>query len=295
MLAAQPVNAQNRLTLQTLQVGDSDDARQSGFYLKYRRALSRESYLGAGAGTHDFSDDSGSRRFNVLTAEYRQVLSGPFAFRAEAAQYFSSSWSPFTGNGSLIVTPGERWRIEAMIGLDLVDTYTAIELENQFTTIGLSADYRFHRDWTLVGFIFRQDFKDDNVRRGLLGRLVWEIGYLDWLRAELNLRRIGSDIRGVGYFSPDKLTEGFVQLTASKVMFDENAVFSALLGLGLQSIDDTDPRTLFLGELRGRGWFTDKWGMTARLGARNTGDTNFATGGEEYLYWYAKLELIYAW
>jgi hypothetical protein len=78
-------------------------------------------------------------------------------------------------------------------------------------------------------------------------------------------------------------------------MFDENAVFSALLGLGLQSIDDADSRTLFLGELRGRGWFTDKWGMTGRMGARNTSDTNFTTGSEEYLYWYAKLELIYAW
>ena len=295
MLIAPAATAQNRLMLQTHQVGDSDNARQSGFYLKYRRTLSQTDYAGAGIGTHDFYDNIGDQRFTVLTAEYHRRLPGSTAFVGNVAQYLSSSWSPFTGNAALIFTPGEKWRIEAMAGYDIVDTYTSIELKNQFSTLGLSSDYRFHQDWMIVAYIFRQDFKDDNVRQGIRGRLIWETGNVGWLRTELNFRYYGCAFRGIGYFSPDDLTEGFLQATAFKTMFDENAVFTALLGLGLQGIDDADLTGLFLGELRGRGWFTQQWGMTGRIGARNTGDTNFAASTDGYIYWYGNLELIYAW
>jgi len=295
LIAPEARAEQNRLTLETMQVSDSDDARQSSYYLKYRRSFSRTTWAGVGLGTRDFSDDFGDQRFTALTAEYQQPLPASLAFRGAATQHLSSEWSPFSGYGTLVYTPGPKWYVEASAGYDFVDTYTAIRLETQFTTFGISADCRFHEDWTAVGYVYRQDFTDDNVRQGVLARLVWEMNAIEWLRSEVSFRHVGSDQRGVGYFSPDSLTEALAVLTASRAFFNDNAALGLKAGAGWQGIDSEFNQVLYLAELSGRGWFTDHWGLRGSAGFRNTGEVAIAQSSDGYFWGYADLGLIYSW
>ncbi|UCF89067.1 MAG: hypothetical protein JSV70_02115 [bacterium] len=251
------------------------------------------SWIGFKAGLLILSDPLGRERFNTLELGYR---SRPFegAGLDLKTKKLWGDWSPWLYSGNLHYRPDDRWYLEVFGERSIVDTVTSVRLEYLIDTYGLSADYKINQEFTLVGALFTQDITDGNNRFGKVGRVIYVPRGQDHMNFQLKMRMIDSDFNGTGYFSPEKLTEYYFLFQAARPFADDNWVFKALLGPGIQMIDGhngtDDTKPAFLAEGRIKGWFTQEFGMEGRLGYTTAQSTG---GGERYIY--GEMNLVHTW
>lgn len=288
----------HRLTVESNLSRDSDDARHKASYLKYRHYLPDSKsnfYWGVGLGNRSIDDNNGHHKFDAATAEIRLPLSSLVTYRLSGSKLQSKEWSPWTADTALIIQPNDRSYTELFAERDIVDTITAISRKNRVATYGISSDYRFTDEFTLVGAAFRQTFDDGNVRDGRVVRLLFEISRYDWIIAELRRKQLEADFNGIGYFSPETQREDLALITLRNTFFSNNMVASLQFGGGKQTINGDIRQALYLVESKFRGWLSQSIGYDNTLGCKNTGDISFGASNDDYRYCYAKLSLHYNW
>lgn len=275
---------------------DSDDADMYGVYLGYRYPLGRPrsgSGIGARAGHLTFKDPNGKERFRVLEVSHvSEPMKG--SHLDLTGKWLSGDWSPWLYSGNFSYRPGDRWYIELFSERGVVDSVTSIQMEYLMDTNGFSVDYGLSDEFTLVGALFAQDITDGNRRIGTVGRVVYTPRARDWLNLQVKARLVDSEFNGIGYFSPELLSEYYFLIGAARPFADDNWVVRGLIGPGLQVIDQhngsSETKPAFLVEGKLKGWFTPEFGMNGRLGYTNAQKTG---GSDRYLY--GEVNLVHMW
>lgn len=290
---AAPV-AHDEAVAETSLSADSDGLHErtaDAGYIRALPALSPKATLGLRGGYWLLDSPSDRIEFGTLRLDHQSRL-GPVDVALQGSQLFSDGWSPTLGNADFDIHLTPRLSVDLGGDSSLVDTVIAARRHTRFNTGNLSADYRLLDSVTLVGGVLEQWFSDGNHRFGRLGRVIWSPSWLEGFNAQLRVRRIDSEFRGIGYFSPDRLEEAEGLLQYGHALPGGHFVLTGMVGGGVQRVDRGSTSALYQGELRTRGWFTDHWGMEAKAGCANTGglQVQAATGG--YRYCYGNFDLI---
>lgn len=277
---------------------DTDGQDQQSFHAGYRRPLEppgRNTHWTAWAGYRQLHSALGHERFGSLRAEAEAPLNKATHLRARINPLLGKAWSPVLGNIVAGWTPGEQWHFELSGERDLVDTVQAVREENLVDTLALSGDYRFWGPLTLILSGFIQDFRDGNERAGRAVRLDYASERWPGLGVQLRGRRIDSEQRGVGYFSPRRLEEYDVQARYSLPLFDDRWNLGLRASIGEQHIDGTRSATIYAAEITGRGWFSDHYGLEGRAGCSNTGGLSGDSAEGDYRYCSAVVTFVASW
>ncbi|MDI3260918.1 MAG: hypothetical protein QJR02_14620 [Sinobacteraceae bacterium] len=289
-----PALAADRIVADGAFSADSDGLRERSADLGYVHplpSLGRQASLGVRAGYWLLADNSDRIEFGTLKLD-GQGRSGALDWRARVQQFASNGWSPSAGGFGFDYHAGSRWTVSTSGDFDLVDTVVAARRHTRFNTWVLSTDYAATPELTLVGGVIGQWFSDGNHRLGGLAHVVYSPTALPGFTAQLRVRRIDSEFRGLGYFSPDRLEEALALLQYGHAVFGDRFVLTLVGGGGAQRVDGRDTAALYQGELRGRGWFNDHLGLEGRLGCTNTGGINVQAASGGYRYCYGNLTLI---
>jgi len=291
--AAAPV-AHDQAVIETSLSSDSDGLHERSADAGYIHALpsiSPKATLGLRGGYWLLDSPSDRIEFATLRLDHQSRL-GPVDVALQGSQLFSDGWSPTLGNADFDAHLTQRLSIDVGGDSSLVDTVIAARRHTRFNTGNVSVDYRVLDSVTVVGGVLEQWFSDGNHRFGRLGRVIWSPSWLEGFNAQLKVRRIDSEFRGVGYFSPDRLEEAEGLLQYGHALPGGHFVLTGVVGGGVQRVDRGSTSALYQGELRTRGWFTDHFGLEAKAGCTNTGglQVQAATGG--YRYCYGNLALI---
>jgi hypothetical protein len=296
-LLATAAVAGDRLLLDTLGTEDSDGLRQHVEYVGLRHALpaqGRDAHVDLRAGYwHLAAPGDLQEDFTVLRLDHERAF-GAVATTLRLQQLVSEDWSPTLGGlgASWQATP--RWSLAAGADADIVDTALAAQHEIRVDTYNLSGDYRIGAAFTLAGSLLQQDFSDGNRREGGRLRIAYAPPMLEGFNAQLRLRRLDGDFRGIGYFSPDRFEDVMLQLQYGHALPGGRFNLTGIAGGGGQRIDGGATTSVFLAELRTRGWFTDQLGLEGKAGCSNSGDLNVRAASGGYRYCYANVTLLRA-
>lgn len=276
---------------------DSDGQEEQSAYVGWRRKLETAvpSQLGLRGGYRHFSDEQRSEHFEALRLDYALQPAPDLDARLHLDQFTSDHWSPTVGGAVLSWRPGPLWYWEASAERDIIDNAASAERELSLDSYALSTDYRLAAALTLVAGGLYQDISDDNRRKGGLLRLIYEPQGLPGFSLQLRGRRVLSEFRGQGYFSPDRLEEVLALAQLSRALPGDHWVLTGSAGGGVQRVDRGDATALFRVELAARGWFSDHLGLTAKTGCSNAGGLGNGSADQGYRYCHADLSLIWAW
>lgn len=292
-LAGAPDRA--RLDLQTSE--DSDRAHQQAYLAELLGPLpfgGAQAQWAVGGGYRLIDDAVGREAFTRARASVALEPSEHTRLQARTELLDGDDWSPVLGGASLGRRFSSHWSGEVSVDRELVDTVTAVRARNLVTTWAGSLDYAWSPSWTIVVAANVQDLRDSNERHGRSLRLVWAPPQAEW-NLQLRLRRIDSEFRGAGYFSPRRLEDALFTGIVHRPLAGDRYLLSLRAGAGAQRIDRGDDEALYLAEVRGRGWFTDHYGFEARATCSNSGGFNTGPAGDGYRYCEALLSLIAAW
>lgn len=291
-----------RLVNENLFIQDSEDADQQAHYLGvivHPRVFERPDKLGFWYGRWQFDDPVGSEAFDAYRLTYEMELPEFSTLSLRLARLNGDDWSPWLGGATLAHAPNDRWRFEAGIERELIDSVPGIRQELTSDTITLSADWNFAPHWTLVGALLHVSVDDGNDRDGGVLRLIYSVPAVEGLTLQTRSRVIHSDFDGIGYFSPPELEEHLLLLGYTRSFLEGRWSVSALLGPGTQRFeDDFGDRTrndLYSGELKLRGWFNDRLGLEGRAYCANSGGPNSGTPDDRYRYCSLLFSLIRSW
>lgn len=293
---AQAAPAGDRFVLDSAGSEDSDGLRQHSLYAGAVRALpalGAAADVGIRAGYWQLEGAGDRVEFTALRVDHRRSL-GPVVVDAGLHPLFGRDWSPLLAhlNASIELAPVT---VAAGVDRELVDTVIAARREITLDTWHLVADYAAGAEWTLVGGGLLQDFSDGNQRRGGLFKLIYSPARVEGLSAQLRLRRLDGERRGIGYFSPDRFEEGLLLLQYGHALPGDRFVLTGQAGGGQQRVDGRDDNPVFVAELRARGWFTDTLGLEGRTGCSNTGELVTGPAASGYRYCHVHLRLMRPW
>lgn len=287
----------DRARIELLVSEDSDRARQQAYAADLLGALpfgGAQAQWSVGGGYRRLDDPTGRESFARARGSVALAPAEHTRLQARAELLDGSDWSPVLGGASLGQRFSSRWAGELSADRELVDTVTAIRARNLVTTWAGSLDYMLSPSWTVIAAANTQDLRDGNERDGRSLRIAWAPPQTDW-NLQLRLRRIDSAFRGDGYFSPRRLQDALFTGAYHYPVADERYLLSLRAGAGAQRIDRNDSETLYLAELRGRGWFSEQYGFEARATCSNSGGFNADPAGNGYRYCEAVLSLIADW
>jgi hypothetical protein len=272
---------------------DSDDADLYGLYLGYSHPFEdslTHSRIGFRVGLLTLTDPIDTERFKVLELSHRSEPADRVRLDLKGKWFNGADWSPLLYSGNASHRPSDKWYIELFIERGIVDSVTSVQLEYLIDTYGFSLDYAVNDEFTLVGALFSQDVSDGNDRIGKVGRIVFTPHMHDWLSLQVKTRIIDSRFDGIGYFSPDTLTEYFFLVGLARPFAEDDWVIRGLIGPGRQKIEEHDgsseSKPAFLTEIKLKGWFTQEFGLDARLGYTTAQSTG---GSSRYLYGHVNL------
>lgn len=298
LLLATAVHAETaRVFLDTQLTGDSDDAHQNTYLTGYRQTPANSDGSAAweaAAGLRILEAPAGRESFRALRGSLQSQLGG-IETRLTLNPLFGDNWSPVLGALTLNRKFGEDWYLEAAAERELVDTVIAVRARNLINSYSLSADYRLAHEWTLIGVALLQTLSDDNSRRGGQLKLSYSPDRFEGLTLQLRGKRLDSDFRGIGYFSPLQLEEYTALLRYSRPVWNERFRFSTQLAAGVQRVDAVETKPIYSGEAAVRGFLTEHWGVESKLGAANTGGLDASAADGAYHYLYGGINLFYAW
>lgn len=269
---------------------DSDDAEKVGYYTGYDHSFFGGSRAGFRVGFQELSDNVGAERFKVLELTHSLGPADPTSLSLRLRMLKGDDWSPLLASGNVTLKPGPRWYLEISGEREIVDTVSAVRLHYLLDSYGFSADYAVSEEITLVGALFDQDISDGNKRFGGIGRIVYTPQSHDWLNLQVKTRLLKSDMDGIGYFSPETLTELFFLFGAARTFAGDNWVVRVLTGPGVQWIDEhgggKEKKPAFLMEVKLKGWFSQEFGLDGRIGYTTAQADN---GSDRYLYGHVNL------
>jgi hypothetical protein len=287
--------AGDRVVLEVAGSEDSDGLRQHAELAGYLHALpeqGKKAHVGVRAGYWQLAAPGGLQEdFSVLRLDHERRL-GPVDLALGVKQLASDDWSPTLGSAHATWQATPRWSLAAGIATDIVDTALAARRETRFDTVDISSDYRIGDAFTVIGGLLHQDFSDGNEREGGLLRLVYAPPRIEGFNTQLRWRRNDGDLRGIGYFSPDRFEEAMLQLQYGRALPGGRFVLTGVAGAGGQQVDRGETTSTFLAELRARGWFSDRFGLEGKGGCSNSGDIGVRAAGGSYRYCYVNLALI---
>lgn len=296
-LAASLAQAGDRLVLDLMAAEDSDGLRQHSLYagaVKAWPALGKDASTGLRAGYWQLEGPLDRIDFTGLRVDHRQAL-GSGQLGLGLHQLVGDDWSPTLGYGNAVVRPLATLALDVGVDRELVDTVIAARRETTLDAWHVVADWTITPQWVLVAGPQRQDFSDGNRRQGGLLRLVWSPAALEGFNAQLRLRRLDGDFRGIGYFSPDRFEEGLLQLQYGRAVAGGRLVLTGVAGAGAQRVDATATDDVFLAELRARGWLSEGFGLEGKAGCTNTGELVASAAGGGYRYCQLNLTLMRPW
>lgn len=294
---AAPAGAPDRVRVDVHASGDSDDARQQAYAVNLLRPMpfgGAQAQWGIGAGYRHLDDPIGRESFTRARGQLAFAPAAHTQVDARVEALDGDDWSPTIGGISLRQRLSSRWSGEVSAERELVDTVTAVRARNLVTTWAGSVDYEASTAWTIVAAANTQDLRDGNARNARLLRVVYAPPQTAW-NLQLRMRRIDSDFRGQGYFSPPRLEDALFTGNYHRPLSGDRYLLSLRAGAGAQRIDRGDDEALYLAEVRGRGWFNDHYGFEARATCSNSGGFNTGPAGDGYRYCEALLSLIAAW
>ena len=294
LLVFAPVNAD--LTGGMEFSNDSDDADLYGIYMGYRHPFENSrhsSIIGFRIGRLTLTDPIGTERFKVLELSHQSepVEGARLDFKG---RWLNGDWSPLLYSGNLGYGPSDKWYIEMFGEREIVDSVTSVRLEYLIDTYGFSTDYAVTSELTLVGALFSQRVSDGNDRIGKIGRIIYTPRAHDWLNLQVKARIVDSEFDGIGYFSPDTLTEYYFLIGSARSFAGDDWVIRGLAGPGLQKIDEhggeSEKKSAILMEVKLKGWFTQNFGFDGRVGYTTAQKTS---GSDQYLY--GHLNFVHTW
>lgn len=271
---------------------DSDDADMYGVYTGYSYPFENSrsrSKIGFRVGLLTLTDPIGTERFKILELNHRSEPVERAHLNLEG-RWLDGDWSPLLYSGNFSFKPNNRWYIEVFGEREIVDSVTSVRLEYLIDTYGFSIDYAVTSEFTLVGALFDQNVSDGNERNGKIGRIVYTPRTHDWLNLQVKARIINNSFDGIGYFSPDTLSEYFFLIGAARTFAGDDWVIRGLAGPGLQKIDEhgggSEEKPALLMEVKLKGWFTQEFGLDGRLGYTTAQKTS---GSDRYFYGHVNL------
>lgn len=289
--------AADRMVLDLMASEDSDGLRQHSLYagvVKAWPALGKEAGTGLRAGYWQLEGAGDRVDFAGLRVDHRQALGdGQLAFGLH--QLAGDDWSPTLGYGSVVVKPLPALALDVGVDRELVDTVIAARRETTLDVLHAVVDWSITPEWVLVAGPLRQDFSDGNRREGGLLKVVWAPAAAEGFNAQLRLRRLDGEFRGIGYFSPDRFEEGLLQLQYGRAVAGGRLVLTGVAGAGGQRVDGAGTDAVFLAEVRLRGWLTDHFGLEGKAGCTNTGDVVASPAGNGYRWCQLNLSLMRPW
>ena len=267
---------------------DSDDADLYGIYMGYRHPFQNSrsrSKIGFRAGLLTLKDPIGTERFKVLELSHQSDPAEHAHLDLKIGLLDGDDWSPSLYSGNFAYKPSDKWYIEMFGERGIIDSVTSVRLEYLIDTRGFSIDYAVTSELTLVGALFKQGISDGNDRIGKVGRVVYTPSAYDWLNLQLKTRLLDSDFDGIGYFSPATLSEYFFLIGLAQPFAGDDWIVRGLAGPGLQKIEEhgggDENKPAILMEVKLKGWFTQEFGLDARLGYTTAQKTS---GSDRYLY-----------
>lgn len=272
---------------------DSDHAKQWRSQLGLDQRLA-QGIAGIRIGPWKINDAAGEEHFNALSLRYDTDPSRQWRSRVGITQ-LSGDWSPTLGDVSTRYKSSGPWYVEASAQREIIDTVTAIRMRHSTNTYSASADYAISPAFTLVGAFYTQSISDGNNRTGKLARAIYSFPSVEGLTLQGRFKLIDSDFRGTGYFSPLKLQEFMAIIGYSRSILGERWSVGAQLGTGAQSVDDTDNTSLLYGELKFKGWFSERLGFDAKASCSNTGGFSAAQSDTRYRFCIGALSMITVW
>jgi len=173
---------------------------------------------------------------------------------------------------------------------DVVETRAALDRGVYFNFVGASVDVPVNDHLTLVGLVGQQAFSDDNQRRYLRARVIWQPSLDLGLTLQLRYRWFDNSKLDVGraYFNPERYQEGMLAVGWRQRMGDWRHGLTA--GLGTQQIaaEPFTPTQLleFSSETQ-----AERYALRLRAGySRASGAA--ATNDPDYWYRYVMGELV---
>ncbi|MFM7226067.1 MAG: hypothetical protein ACKO10_00775 [Betaproteobacteria bacterium] len=180
--------------------------------------------------------------------------------------------------------------LEMFANRDVVETRAALDRGVYFNFVGASVDVPVNDHLTLVGLAGQQAFSDDNQRRHLRARVIWQPSLDLGLTLQLRYRWFDNSKLDVGraYFNPERYQEGMLAVGWRQRMGDWRHGLTA--GLGTQQIaaEPFTPTQLleFSSETQAK-----RYALRLRAGySRAAGAA--ATNDPDYWYRYVMGELV---
>lgn len=176
---------------------------------------------------------SGQQLRLVANSVDRKTYDG---WNMEAGMFSQSTHDLWTLNASYRKSLPAGPAIEFFANRDFVETQTALNQGTHFNFGGASIDMPVNPHVTLVGLAGYQAFSDDNDRRHLRARAIWQPSLDLGLTLQLRYRWYDNSKTNVGgaYFNPSRYQEGMVVVGWKQRIGDWRTALTA--GAGRQQI-----------------------------------------------------------
>lgn len=283
-----------RAVAETTFSADSDGLHErtaSAGYIHPMSSLGPNAMLGLRAGYWLLDSPADHIEFGTLRLDHQNSV-GPIDMTLQGRQLINSDWSPTLGSADFNFHLTPHLSVDASGESDIVDTVIAARHHTRVNTANLFTDYQLLDSVTVTGGVLKQWFSDGNRRFGRSGRVVYSPASLEGFNTQLRVRRIDSDFPGIGYFSPNRLEEALGLLQYSHTLPGERFVLTGIAGGGMQRVNGATTSPLYQAELRLRGWFTDHFGLEAKVGCANTGGLQVQAATGDYRNCSGGLSLI---
>ncbi|NDC08975.1 MAG: hypothetical protein EBZ75_06425 [Oxalobacteraceae bacterium] len=240
---------------------------------------------------HLFSQDDWQRRGQQLRLVARRTdRKTTDGWNAELGWLQQSNHDLLTLDSSYRQTFSGGSALELFANRDVVETRTALNQGLYFNFAGASVDVPLNPHVTLVGLAGYQGFSDDNQRRHVRGRVIWQPSLDLGLTLQLRYRWFDNSKLDVGraYFNPARYQEGMVAMGWRQRIGDWRNTLTA--GLGSQQIASESATPTQLLELSSETQI-ERYALRLRAGyTRAAGPA--ATNDTDYWYRYLLGELV---
>ncbi len=210
-----------------------------------------------------------------------------------------AGWSPLTGNAHATWLPADRWRVDADLGRELIETPLALRRHISVDSASLGADFKPDARWTGTAAMAGLRFADDNRRQRVNGRLDYALSTRPrWVLGVEGQAFVASDPTTAtrptnGYWNPRRYGE----LRAFSALTWEQRPFELQGRVGFGRSREVD------GDGRSSSGTPHQWelaldvdaaaGLRVRLAAGGSGNgLGLSSGGAGYWRRYGSLSLI---
>ncbi len=178
--------------------------------------------------------------------------------------------------------------IELFFNRDWVETKNSLSNGTSYNYYGGSLEYRFAKDWTVIGLVSQHQFSDENTRTHWRGKLIYDLFPEYGITLQLRHREFrNSDESNENYFNPDKYQENMLALGMRKRV--NSWILVGTLGIGRQKVADDPKTTTKLAEFEVSSPIYQKIFLKTKLGYGQS--ATFM--GPDFSYHYIQANLIF--